>query len=80
MKMIVRNGILSNLRAKGRTALFTLLILTLTVSLTLGLGMWSYAAGTLASMDRAYTSVALVEHMGERYPDGNAPDPRPGGL
>lgn len=75
MRMILRNGILSNLRARGRTALFTLLILTLTCSLTLGLGMWAYCARTLAAMDENYTSIALVEYLGSGYPDPNAADP-----
>lgn len=72
--MILRNGLLSALRAKGRTALFTLLLLLLTVSLTLGLGMWAYCAGVLSSMDENYTSVALVEYMGIDYPDPDSAD------
>ena len=72
--MIVRNGVRSTLRARGRTILFTLLILLLTVALTLGLGMWAYCAQTLAAMDESYTSVALVEYMGEDYPEGDAAD------
>lgn len=72
--MIIRNGIRSTLRARGRTILFTLLILLLTVSLALGLGMWAYCAQTLAAMDESYTSVALVEYMGEDYPEQDAAD------
>ena len=49
--MIIRNGIRSTLRARGRTILFTLLILLLTVALALGLGLWAYCAQTLAAMD-----------------------------
>ncbi|MDE6282275.1 MAG: ABC transporter permease, partial [Oscillospiraceae bacterium] len=72
--MPVRNGLLSTLRAKGRTALFTLLILVLTVALALGLGMWAYCGGLLAQMEEQYTSVALVEYMGENYPDEDTAD------
>lgn len=72
--MSIRNGLFSTLRAKGRTALFALLILVLTVALTLGLGMWAYSGALLARMEEQYTSVALVEYMGEDYPDENAAD------
>ena len=72
--MIVRNGVRSTLRARGRTILFTLLILLLTVALALGLGMWAYCAQTLAAMDESYASVALVEYMGENYPERDAAD------
>ena len=64
--MIIRNGIRSTLRARGRTALFTALILVLTLSLSLGLGMWAYCGRTLAEMDQRYTSVALLEYLGGR--------------
>ena len=72
--MSVRNGLFSTLRAKGRTALFTLLILMLTVALALGLGMWAYSGTLLTRMEEQYTSVALVEYMGEDYPDKDAAD------
>ena len=72
--MIIRNGIRSTLRARGRTALFTALILVLTLSLSLGLGMWAYCGRTLAEMDQRYTSVALLEYLGGDYPDGDAAD------
>ena len=72
--MSVRNGLFSTLRVKGRTALFVLLILVLTVTLTLGLGMWAYSGALLARMEEQYTSVALVEYMGEDYPDEDAAD------
>ena len=49
--MIARNGISTTLRARGRTALFTALILLLTLTLALGLGMWAYCSGTLAEME-----------------------------
>lgn len=72
--MPIRNGLLSTLRARGRTALFTLLILVLTVALALGLGMWAYCDSLLARMEGQYASVALVEYMGEDYPDEDAAD------
>lgn len=72
--MIARNGIRTTLRARGRTALFTALILLLTLTLALGLGMWAYCRGTLAEMDETYTSVALLEYLGQDYPDGSVAD------
>ncbi len=72
--MILRNGILSNLRARGRTALFGLLILALTVLLALGLGMWAYCARMLAQCEATYTSVAVVEYMGADYPSADTAD------
>lgn len=72
--MIFRNSIRMTLRARGRTSLFTALILLLTLSLTLGLGMYAWASGMLAAMDEQYTSVALAEYIGEDYPDPDASD------
>ena len=72
--MILRNGIRSTLRAKGRTALFTALILLMCLSLTLGAGMWAYCGAQLSELDENYTSIALVEYMGADYPDENAAD------
>lgn len=72
--MPVRNGLLSTLRARGRTVLFTLLILVLTVALALGLGMWACCNSLLSQMEEQYTSVALVEYMGENYPDEDTAD------
>lgn len=74
MRTSLRNGIRTALRARGRAVLFTLLLVVLTAGLSLGLGMWAYCHGTLAAMDRAYTSVALVEYPGSNYPDRNAAD------
>ena len=74
--MPARNGILTTLRAKGRTLLFTLLIFVLTVALTLGVGMWAYCAQLLVRFNETYTSIVLAEYMGEDYPDGNAADER----
>ena len=73
--MTARNGIRSTLRAKGRSALFAILILTLTMSLTLGLGMYAYSISSLHILDQNYTSIALVEYMGSAYPDQDTADP-----
>lgn len=73
--MILRNGIRSNLRARGRTILFTLLILAVTLSLSLGLGMWGYCGQMLRQCDENYTSIALVEYMGAEYPEEDTADP-----
>lgn len=72
--MIVRNGIRATIRARGRTALFALLIFALTLTLTLGGGMWAYCAETLARMDAQYTSIALLEYIGEDYPSAHTAD------
>ena len=72
--MHIRNGILTALRSKWRTALFTLLILILTVTLTLSLGMWVYCTDLLDSFDGIYTTIALAEYIGEDYPDPDAAD------
>lgn len=72
--MILRNGINSTLRARGRTLLFTLLIFILTVTMILGIGMWAYCVQIQPKMDERFTSVALVEYMGNNYPNPEAPD------
>ena len=72
--VIIRNGVLSSLRARGPVVLFTLLIFGVTVSLSLGLGMWAYCAQMLQRCDENYTSIALVEYMGTDYPEEDAAD------
>lgn len=72
--MIIRNGIRSTLRARGRSLLFTLLIFVLTLAMTLGLGAWAYSSALLNQMEEGYTSIALVEYMGQDYPDRDVPD------
>ena len=72
--MIIRNGVNSALRARRRAALFFALILLLTLALSLGLGMWSYCSRALEALDKSYTSIAVVEYMGEDYPDADAAD------
>ena len=72
--MIIRNGVNSTLRARGRAALFFALILLLTLALSLGLGMWSYCSRALGLLDESYTSIAVLEYMGEDYPDADVAD------
>ncbi len=72
--MYIRNGIKSNLRAKGRTALFSFLILLLTFSLILALGVVLYCNSAITACDHIYRSVARVEYMGAEYPDPDEPD------
>ena len=72
--MILRNGIRSTLRAKGRSLLFTLLIWVLTLALTLGVGTWVYSSALLKQLDSSYISTALVEYMGQDYPNTDTPD------
>ncbi|MBR4290090.1 MAG: hypothetical protein IKT52_05550 [Oscillospiraceae bacterium] len=72
--MIIRNGIRSTLRARGRSLLFTLLILVLTLALTLGIGAWAYSSALLSQMEAGYTSIALVEYLGQDYPDADVAD------
>lgn len=72
--MIIRNGIRSTLRARGRSLLFTSLILVLTLALTLGVGAWTYSSALLSQMEEGYTSVALVEYLGQDYPNQDIAD------
>ncbi len=72
--MYIRNGIKSNLRAKGRTALFSFLILLLTFALVLALGVVLYCEGAITACDRIYRSVARIEYMGAEYPNPDEPD------
>ena len=72
--MIIRNGIRSTLRARGRSLLFTLLIFVLTLAMTLGLGAWAYSSALLNQMEEGYISIALVEYLGQDYPDADVAD------
>ena len=73
--MFIRNGIKSNLRERGRTALFSLLIVFLTVTVTLSLSLLMYCNSVLEACDKEYRSIALVEYMGSEYPNTDEPDP-----
>ena len=72
--MFIRNGIMSNLRERGRTALFSLLIMVLTVTMILALGVLLYCNAVLKECDGAYRSIALIEYMGSEYPKEDEPD------
>ena len=72
--MFIRNGIKSNLRERGRTALFSLLIVFLTVTMILSLSVLQYCGAVMDACDEAYRSIALVEYMGAEYPDEDEPD------
>ena len=72
--MIVRNGIRSILRERGRTALFSLLIVFLTITLILSLSVLLYCNAAMDACNEAYRSIALVEYMGSEYPDEDEPD------
>ena len=66
--MFVRNGIKSDLRERGRTALFSLLIVSLTVALLLAISVLLYCRAVMDACDKACRSIALVEYMGTEYP------------
>ena len=72
--MFIRNGIKSILRERGRTALFSLLIILLTLTMILSLGVLLYSKAVMAACDEAYRTIALVEYMGGEYPDPDEPD------
>ena len=72
--MFIRNGIKSILRERGRTALFSLLIILLTVALILSLSVLLYSKAVMAACDESYRSIALVEYMGSEYPGEDVPD------
>lgn len=72
--MILRNGISSNIRARGRTALFFALITALTFSLVLSIGVASYSRSVISRCDEVYRTIGFFEYMGADYPDENAAD------
>ena len=72
--MIIRNGIRSILRERGRTALFSLLVVLLTVIMILSLSVLLYCNAAMDACDRAYRSIALIEYMGSEYPSEDEPD------
>ncbi len=72
--MFIRNGINSNLRERGRTALFSLLVVFLMLTMILSLSVLLYCRAVMEACDKAYRSIALVEYMGSEYPDEDEPD------
>ena len=73
--MLVRNGILTCFRQKGRTVLFFLLLTMLTMALLLAQGVMLYCDSALTQADSQYRSIAVVEYMGEDYPSQDVADP-----
>ncbi|MBR1759063.1 MAG: ABC transporter permease [Lachnospiraceae bacterium] len=74
MKLFVRGGIRSNLRARGRSILFFILILLLTTATILALGVRLYCDHVLRQCDEQYQSIAVVEYMGAEYPNPDVAD------
>ena len=73
--MLVRNGILTCFRQKGRTVLFFLLLTLLTMALLLAQGVMLYCDSVLKQCDEQYRSIGVVEYMGEDYPVSDVADP-----
>ncbi|MAT41886.1 MAG: ABC transporter permease [Anaerolineaceae bacterium] len=67
--MVFRYSILSILRSKAKTALFTLLLFTLTLALSLGVSVWASVAQFLNECDEYYTTIGMIEYMGTSHPD-----------
>ena len=72
--MFIRNGINSNLRERGRTALFSLLIFFLTVTMILSLSVLLFCSAVMKACDETYRSIALIEYMGSEFPNEDEPD------
>ena len=66
--MLIRNSLLSLFRSKGKTALFTLLIVALTLTLSLGVCVWASIQQFLDEADEFYTTIGLIEYIGRDYP------------
>lgn len=66
--MLIRNSLLSLVRTKGKTFLFTLLIVALTLTLSLGVCVWASIQQFLDEADEFYTTIGLVEYIGRDYP------------
>ena len=72
--MLIRNSLLSLVRTKGKTILFTLLIIALTLTLSLGVSVWASIQQFLDDADDFYTTIGLVEYIGKNYPQDNVSD------
>ena len=72
--MFIRNGINSNIRERGRTALFSILIVFLTVTMILSLSVLMYCNAMMDACEEEYRSIALLEYMGAEYPNEDEPD------
>ena len=73
--MLIRNSLLSLVRTKGKTLLFALLIFALTLVLSLGVSVWASIRQFLDDADDFYTTIGLVEYVGQNYPQDDVSDP-----
>ena len=73
--MLIRNSLLSLVRTKGKALLFTLLIFALTLMLSLGVSVWASIRQFLDDADDFYTTIGLVEYVGQNYPQEGVSDP-----
>ena len=72
--MYIRNGIKTNIRSRGRTALFFALIFMLTVVMTAAAGVRGYCVSAIEKCDGEFRSVALIEYLGAEYPSPDEAD------
>ena len=72
---MLKISLLSLVRSKGRTLLFTLLIIALTLVLSLGINVWAAIDQFFADADDFYTTVAFFEFIGADYPQDTYTDP-----
>ena len=72
--MLIRNSLLSLVRSKGKTVLFSLLIIALTLMLSLGVCVWASIQQFLDEADDFYTTIGLVEYFGSDYPQDTYTD------
>ena len=72
---MLKISLLSLVRSKGRTILFTLLIIALTLVLSLGINVWAAIDQFFADADDFYTTVAFFEFIGADYPQDTYTDP-----
>ena len=72
--MMFKMAILNLIRSKGKTLLFTALIIALTITLSLGVNVWAAIQQFLNQADDFYTTVASFEYFGKDYPQANVID------
>lgn len=73
--VLIRNSLLSLVRTKGKTLLFTLLIFALTLTLSLGVSVWASIRQFLDDADDFYKTIGLIEYIGQSYPEDLVSDP-----
>ena len=72
--MMFKMAILNFIRSKGKTLLFTALIIALTITLSLGVNVWAAIQQFFNQADDFYTTVASFEYFGKDYPQANVID------